>query len=80
MSNMSASEIEVNLPIASAPVMPSIAEIVASTSGIGFELWTARRYGKTPEVFAGILMIGIIGLVSDQAIRFLHRRWFRYLH
>ena len=43
-----------------------IAEIVASNSGIGYELWTARRYGKTPEVFAGILTIGIIGLVSDQ--------------
>ena len=46
-----------------------VAEIVASNSGIGYELWTARRYGKTPEVFAGILTIGIIGLVSDQAIR-----------
>lgn len=57
-----------------------VAEIVASSSGIGYELWTARRYGKSPEVFAGILTIGIIGLVSDQAIRFLHRRWFRYLH
>ncbi len=56
-----------------------VAEIVASSSGIGYELWTARRYGKTPEVFAGILTIGIIGLVSDQAIRALHRRWFRYL-
>jgi NitT/TauT family transport system permease protein len=56
-----------------------VAEIVASSSGIGYELWTARRYGKTPEVFAGILTIGIIGLASDQAIRFLHRRWFRYL-
>jgi NitT/TauT family transport system permease protein len=56
-----------------------IAEIVASNSGIGFELWTARRYGKTPEVFAGILTIGIIGLASDQAIRALHRRLFRYL-
>ncbi len=56
-----------------------VAEIVASNSGIGYELWTARRYGKTPEVFAGILTIGVIGLVSDQAIRFLHRRWFRYL-
>lgn len=56
-----------------------VAEIVASSSGIGYELWTARRYGKTPEVFAGILTIGIIGLVSDQAIRFAHRRWFRYL-
>jgi NitT/TauT family transport system permease protein len=56
-----------------------VAEIVASSSGVGYELWTARRYGKTPEVFAGILMIGIIGLASDQAIRMLHRRWFRYL-
>ena len=56
-----------------------IAEIVASNSGIGYELWTARRYGKTPEVFAGILTIGIIGLASDQAIRALHRRYFRYL-
>jgi len=56
-----------------------VAEIVASSSGIGYELWTARRYGKTPEVFAGIITIGIIGLVSDQVIRWLHRRWFRYL-
>ena len=56
-----------------------IAEIVASNSGIGYELWTARRYGKTPEVFAGILTIGIIGLVSDQVIRTAHRRAFRYL-
>ncbi|MCI0430321.1 MAG: ABC transporter permease [Rhodospirillales bacterium] len=56
-----------------------VAEIVASSSGIGYELWTARRYGKTPEVFAGILTIGMIGLVSDQAIRLFHRRAFRYL-
>jgi NitT/TauT family transport system permease protein len=56
-----------------------VAEIVAANSGIGYELWTARRYGKTPEVFAGILTIGVIGLASDQVIRVLHRRWFRYL-
>lgn len=56
-----------------------IAEIVASNSGIGYELWTARRYGKTPEVFAGILTIGVIGLASDQAIRAMHGRVFRYL-
>jgi NitT/TauT family transport system permease protein len=56
-----------------------IAEIVAANSGIGYELWTARRYGKTPEVFAGILTIGIIGLASDQIIRAIHRRAFRYL-
>jgi NitT/TauT family transport system permease protein len=56
-----------------------IAEIVAANSGIGFVIWSAKRYVKTPEVFAGILAIGIIGLVTDQLIRWLHRKAFRYL-
>ena len=56
-----------------------IAEIVASNAGIGHAIWSARRFVKTPEVMAGILTVGIIGLLTDQAIRFAHRRWFRYL-
>ncbi len=56
-----------------------IAEIVASDSGLGWVIWTARRYVKTPEVMAGVFAIGIIGLVTDQLIRVLHRRWFKYL-
>lgn len=56
-----------------------IAEIVAAHSGIGFVIWTARRYMKTPEVMAGVVLIGIIGLVTDQLLRLLHRRLFRYM-
>ena len=56
-----------------------IAEIVAADSGLGWVIWTARRYVKTPAVMAGVVTIGIIGLVTDQLIRVLHRRWFRYL-
>jgi NitT/TauT family transport system permease protein len=56
-----------------------IAEIVAADSGLGWVIWTARRYVKTPEVMAGVIMIGIIGLVTDQLIRVLHRRYFHYL-
>jgi NitT/TauT family transport system permease protein len=56
-----------------------IAEIVAADSGLGFVIWTARRYIKTPEVLAGVVVIGIIGLVTDQLIRLLHRRAFAYL-
>jgi NitT/TauT family transport system permease protein len=56
-----------------------IAEIVAADRGLGFVIWTARRYVKTPEVMAGVVAIGIIGLLTDQAIRMLHRRWFAYL-
>ena len=56
-----------------------IAEIVAADSGIGFVIWTARRYIKTPEVMAGVVAIGVIGLLTDQLLRLAHRRWFRYL-
>ncbi len=56
-----------------------IAEIVAASSGIGHVIWSLRRFVKTPEVMAGIVAIGIIGLLTDQAFRLLHRRAFRYL-
>jgi NitT/TauT family transport system permease protein len=56
-----------------------IAEIVAADSGLGFVIWTARRYMQTDQVMAGVFVIGMIGLVSDQALRALHRRLFRYL-
>ena len=56
-----------------------IAEIVAADSGLGFVIWSARRYVKTPEVMAGVVVIGLIGLVTDQLLRVLHRRMFKYV-
>jgi NitT/TauT family transport system permease protein len=56
-----------------------IAEIVAADSGIGYVIWSARRFVKTPEVIAGVVVIGLIGLVTDQLLRLAHRRLFRYL-
>ncbi len=55
-----------------------VAEIVAANSGIGHVIWSLRRFVKTPEVMAGIIAIGIIGLLTDQAIRFAHARLFAY--
>jgi NitT/TauT family transport system permease protein len=56
-----------------------VAEIVAADSGLGFVIWQSRRYFKTPEVMAGVIAIGIIGLVTDQVLRALHGRLFPYL-
>lgn len=55
-----------------------VAEIVAASSGIGHVIWSLRRFVKTPEVMAGIIAIGIIGLLTDQALRFAHARLFSY--
>jgi NitT/TauT family transport system permease protein len=56
-----------------------VAEIVAANSGIGYVIMASRRYGAVDTIFAGILTIGVIGLATDQAIRWAHRRWFAYL-
>lgn len=56
-----------------------LAEIVAADSGLGFVIWSARRYVKTPEVMAGVVVIGLIGLITDQLLRALHRRMFKYV-
>lgn len=56
-----------------------VAEIVAANSGIGHVIWSLRRFVKTPEVMAGIIAIGIIGLITDQAFRYAHGRAFTYL-
>jgi NitT/TauT family transport system permease protein len=56
-----------------------LAEIVAADSGLGFVIWSARRYMQTSTVMAGVIVIGLIGLVTDQVLRRLHARLFRYL-
>ena len=56
-----------------------IAEIVASTTGIGAMMMRARRFLHTDEILAGIIVIGALGLAFDLAFAWLHRRLFPYL-
>ncbi|MGR6808488.1 ABC transporter permease (plasmid) [Sphaerotilus natans] len=57
-----------------------VAELVAAQSGLGHAILKAQRFLQTDKIFAGILLIGLIGLLSDQAFRWLHRRAFPWLH
>lgn len=56
-----------------------IAEIVASTTGIGAMMMRARRFLNTDEILAGIIVIGALGLLFDVAFAAMHRRLFPYL-
>ncbi|MFC2967654.1 ABC transporter permease [Acidimangrovimonas pyrenivorans] len=56
-----------------------IAEIVASTTGIGAMMMRARRFLKTDEILAGIIVIGALGLLFDMLFAALHRWLFPYL-
>jgi NitT/TauT family transport system permease protein len=57
-----------------------VAELVAANSGLGFSILKAQRFLQTDKIFAGILLIGLVGLLTDQAFRWLHRRMFSYHH
>lgn len=57
-----------------------VAELVAANSGLGFSILKAQRFLQTDKIFAGILLIGLAGLITDQMFRWLHRRCFRWHH
>ena len=57
-----------------------VAELVAANSGLGFAILKAQRFLQTDKIFAGILLIGLIGLAIDQLFRLMHRRVFPWLH
>jgi NitT/TauT family transport system permease protein len=56
-----------------------VAELVAANSGLGFAILKAQRFLQTDKIFAGILLIGLIGLAIDQLFRFAHRKAFPWL-
>lgn len=56
-----------------------IAEIVASTTGIGAVMMRGQRFLKVDEIMAGILVIGIVGLLFDFLFRWVQQVLFPYM-
>ena len=56
-----------------------LAELVAATSGLGYRITTAQRFFQTDLIFGYLLLLGLLGLVTDQAMKAAGRRMFRYL-
>ena len=53
-----------------------VAELVGASSGIGHMIMDAQRLLDTGQMIFGIVMIGIIGLVSDYLFKTLNERLF----
>lgn len=50
-----------------------VAELVAATEGLGKRISLAQRFLRTDEIFAGLIVIGLIGLAIDLLFRLLLR-------
>jgi sulfonate transport system permease protein len=49
-------------------------EQINATSGIGYMMELARTYGQTNIIVLGLAVYGILGLLSDGAVRILERK------
>jgi NitT/TauT family transport system permease protein len=56
-----------------------IAEIMASSSGLGNRIGVAWRYANADDLFAAIVVIGFAGLLFDWLYELLYRAAFPYL-
>ncbi|MEG6508880.1 ABC transporter permease [Methyloligella sp. 2.7D] len=55
-----------------------LAELVAATTGLGYRITVAQRYFQTDTIIGYVLVLGFLGLLSDQLMKFLASRMFRY--
>jgi NitT/TauT family transport system permease protein len=55
-----------------------VAELVAATSGLGYRITTAQRFFQTDTIIGYILLLGFLGLVTDQVMKWVGRRAFGY--
>ena len=48
----------------------------SSNSGIGYSILKAQRFLHTESIFSGILIIGILGLITDRMFAFAIKKMF----
>jgi NitT/TauT family transport system permease protein len=56
-----------------------VAELIASSSGLGYRIVRSQRFLQTDRIFAVLIVIGLIGLVMDMSLRLLRARVGRWV-
>ncbi|MFF5110875.1 ABC transporter permease [Streptosporangium sp. NPDC000509] len=56
-----------------------VAELIAAESGLGYRIVRAQRFLQTDKIFAVLVVIGIVGLLIDVALRLLRDRLGRWV-
>jgi NitT/TauT family transport system permease protein len=55
-----------------------LAELVAATSGLGYRITTAQRFFETDTIIGYVLVLGVLGLITDQLFKAAGRLMFRW--
>ncbi len=64
--------------LAAAWLMLVVSELLAAEEGLAFRIIRAQRFRRIDRMFALLLVLGILGIVSDMALRGVRRRSARW--
>lgn len=53
------------------------AEMLAAKEGVGYLIYTSRMYFHTDWIFAGIIVLGLMGYISDKLLRLLGNKFLK---
>jgi NitT/TauT family transport system permease protein len=56
-----------------------VAELVAANVGLGYRIMKAQRFLQTETIILGIIVIGLMGLVTDMLFKLAYKRMFRWM-
>lgn len=56
-----------------------VAEIAGAEEGLGFQIMQAQRFTQVPKIFAGIIVIGLLGVFFDQLFGLTYRLTFPWV-
>jgi NitT/TauT family transport system permease protein len=56
-----------------------VSELISSTTGLGRRIAQAQRFTRTDEIFAMLIVIGIVGVIFDVTLRLLRNRVGRWM-
>ena len=68
--------LRVNLAIAL--ILSVVVEIQAGLTGLGFNIMLAQRLFRTPELYAGIIVLAILGSMTSHGLLLAERRLLRW--
>jgi NitT/TauT family transport system permease protein len=52
------------------------AEILGATSGLGYLIVRSQRFLLTESIFVAVLVIGVLGIITDRLFEWYYHRWF----
>lgn len=55
-----------------------VAELMGSSSGVGYMIMDARQFSQTEKVFVGIIIFGIVGKLTDSFVKVLEKRLLKW--